>query len=309
MILTVRKAEASRKSTQVAVVQSIRVTSGCSETTGNVLQIKLDHLTVVPSQVSSQFKQQGAYTFFYQVVLPSAQPLTMPESPDPCNTFEVTVSPLLSQDQTFNFTFRLACPGPVVCSIFPPFTTVLVTHTYQTLKISVGPHPTGPVDTPRISVCTPAPPSSTSAKKPSVAPHVSVRVSPNCVQCTQPQTLMSRVLSPIPFKDIQVLPPNITAFFASTQMQPESTQVSFRRSFIQLADSDIISLTSSESDSEKIQDLPVLQSRTQACSPEPVVGNHWQKMIAIDPLVCPCLLLSMSVSAHTNFPDSPDAVG
>ena len=38
----------------------------------------------------------------------------MPASTDPHNTFEVTVPPVLGQHQPFEFTFRPACPGPVV---------------------------------------------------------------------------------------------------------------------------------------------------------------------------------------------------
>ena len=49
---------------------------------------------------------------------PSAPSCTtyMPASPDPHNTFEVTVPPLFGQDQSFTFTFHLAFPGPVVSS-------------------------------------------------------------------------------------------------------------------------------------------------------------------------------------------------
>jgi hypothetical protein len=38
----------------------------------------------------------------------------MPAPADPRNTIEVTVPPVLGQDQKFEFTFRPACPGPVV---------------------------------------------------------------------------------------------------------------------------------------------------------------------------------------------------
>jgi hypothetical protein len=54
--------------------------------------------------------------FFLKVILTCAHP-HMLASPDPRNTFGVTVPPLLSQDQSFTFTFRPACPRPVVSSL------------------------------------------------------------------------------------------------------------------------------------------------------------------------------------------------
>ena len=63
-----------------------------------------------------RLKQQSMSRPFFLVVLPCAQP-HMQATSDPCNTFEVTVPPLLTQDQSFNFTFHPARPGPVVSSI------------------------------------------------------------------------------------------------------------------------------------------------------------------------------------------------
>jgi hypothetical protein len=140
----------------------------------------------------------------------------MPASSDPRNTFEVTIPPLLGQDQSFNFTFRLACPGPVVSSIVH-LIILLLTCIYQIVKISMGPRPTGPVEPPHVSIGTPAPPSSALTRKPLTPSRVSVGVSPIHVQRTPPRTLMSRGLSPVPFENL--LPPNIAAFFASIQMQ------------------------------------------------------------------------------------------
>ena len=51
--------------------------------------------------------------FFSKSCLLCAQP-HMPAFTDPCNMFEVTVPPLLGQDQSFSFTFLPASPGPVV---------------------------------------------------------------------------------------------------------------------------------------------------------------------------------------------------
>ena len=229
----------------------------------------------------------------------------MPEPSDPHNTFEVTVPPLFGQEQTFTFTFRPACPGLVVSFILPPFTIVQLTLTYQTLKISMGPYMPGPVDLPCVSTCTPAPLSSAPARTPTTPQHVSVGVSPIYHQRTPPRTLMSRGLSPVPFENL--LRRDIAAFFASTQMQLEATQVSPGHSPVRLPDSDVISLTSSESDSEKIQDLPVLQSRTRARSPDSVAGNHWQMMIAKDPLVCPHLLLRCLYQLTQIFQTAPTA--
>ena len=63
-----------------------------------------------------RLKQQSMSRPFFLVVLPCAQP-HMQATSDPHNTFEVTVPPLLTQDQSFNFTFHPARPGPVVSSI------------------------------------------------------------------------------------------------------------------------------------------------------------------------------------------------
>jgi hypothetical protein len=219
----------------------------------------------------------------------------MPASSDPRNTFEVTIPPLLGQDQSFNFTFRPACPGPVVSSLH--LIILLLTCTYQTVKISMGPRPTGPVDPPRVSIGTPAPPSSALTRKPLTPPRVSVGVSPIHVQRTPPRTLVSRGLSPVPFENL--LPPDIAAFFASTQMQ--ITQPSPVHSPTRLANPDVISLTSSESDSDNICKRPFLRSRTRARSPEIVAETQ----VTMDPLVRPHFFW-MYVFAHSRFSDGPD---
>jgi len=41
----------------------------------------------------------------------------MPTSSNPHNTFKVTVPPVFGQDQSFGFTFRSACPRPIVSPI------------------------------------------------------------------------------------------------------------------------------------------------------------------------------------------------
>jgi hypothetical protein len=226
----------------------------------------------------------------------------MPATPDPRNTFEVTVPPLLGQDQSFEFTFCPASPGPVVSLSI--LIILLLTCMYQTVKISMGPCPTGPVDPPRVSICTPAPPSIPLARKPSTPLRVSVNVSPIHVQRTPPRTLVSRGLSPVPFENL--LPPDIAAFFNSTQMQlTQGTQVSPARPPVRLPDSEVISVTSSESDSENIRKglfLPSRRTRTRARSPEIVAETQ----VMMDPLVRRRLPFCRYVYAHSRFPDGPD---
>lgn len=116
-------------------------------------------------------------------------------SPDPRNTFEVTVPPLFGQDQSFSFTFRPACPGPV------------------TVKISVDPRPTTLVNPPAqaISVCTPIP--LAPIQKPSTPTRASVGVS--AVPNTPPRTFISRAVSPPPLE--LLLPPDLAEWLAETQ--------------------------------------------------------------------------------------------
>jgi len=147
----------------------------------------------------------------------------------------------------------------------------------------MGPHPTGPVDPPCLSICIPAPSSSTLAQKPSTPSCVSVGVSPIHIQHTPLQTLVSRGLSLVPFETL--LPPDIAAFFASMQIQ--ITQASPIHSPTHFADLEVISLSSSESDSESIHKTPFLQFRTQARSLEIIVETQ----LMMDPLVCPHLPL------------------
>jgi hypothetical protein len=82
---------------------------------------------------------------------------------------------------------------------------------------------------------------------------------------------------------LDLLPPDIAAFFNSTQMR--STQQSPVHTPPHLVDPDIISLASSESDSDNIRKRPLLHSRTRARSPELVPET--QLMFPMDPLVRP----------------------
>jgi hypothetical protein len=217
----------------------------------------------------------------------------MPTSAHPSNTFEVTVPPLLGQDQSFEFTFCPASPGPVVSITVPII--LLLTCMLQTVKISMGPRPTGPVDTPpRVFVYTPAPPSIAPDRQPLTPLRVSVGVSPIHVQRTPPRTLVSRGVSPVPFENL--LPPDIAAFFASTQMEARASPV---HNPTHPADLDAISLTSSESGSESVRQKP---SRARARSPEIVAETQ----MMMDPLVRRHLPFCMYVYAHLRFPDGPD---
>ena len=139
----------------------------------------------------------------------------------------------------------------------------------------MGPHPSSPVPSPR-----------TPTRKSSTPPRVLVGVSPICVQHTPPRTLVSRGCSPIPMLDL--LPPDIAAFFNSTQMQL-STQASDLSvpSPIQVGVLDVISLTSSESDSEG----PFLGSRIRARSPTLVPETQVAGGFVMDVLVRPHLCI------------------
>jgi len=71
----------------------------------------IDHPISGSHQVSLQLEHLKVRFYF------SSRPSLcspMPASPDPRNMFEVTVPHLFGQDQSFSFTFRPACPGPVV---------------------------------------------------------------------------------------------------------------------------------------------------------------------------------------------------
>ena len=122
---------------------------------------------------------------------------------------------------------------------------------------------------------------------------------------------MSRGLSPIPIEDL--LPPDITAFLNSTEMQ--TTQQSPVQSPVHtpphLVDPDVISLSDLESDSDNIPKRPVLESflqpRTRARSPE--IVPETQPLFRRDPLVCPHLSFLTYVYAHSIFPDVPDTMG
>jgi hypothetical protein len=199
----------------------------------------------------------------------------MPESPDPRNTFEVSVPPKFGQP--FEFSFRPACPGLVVSLFSLPFIITPPTCTYQTVKISMAPRPTSPIPSAR-----------TPARKPSTPSRVSVGVSPVRAQHTRPRTLVSRGCSPVPFKEL--LPPDIAAFFASTQMQ--LTEASSVHSPIQHTDA--ISVTSSESESETENERVLSKSRTRPRS----------LTIVPDALVRPHLLVFYNLL--TQFPDGPD---
>jgi hypothetical protein len=114
------------------------------------------------------------------------------------------------------------------------------------------------------------------ARKPPTPLHVSVGVSPIHVQHTPPRTLVSRGLSPVPFENL--LPPDIAAFFNSTQMQlTQSTQASPARPPVRLPDSDVISVTSSESASDHERPL----ARSSRPCPRAIVPETQ----VLDPLV------------------------
>jgi hypothetical protein len=198
----------------------------------------------------------------------------MPASPNPRNTFEVTVPPVFGQDHSFDFTFHPASPGPVVSAC--PFAYLLLTRTYQTVKIFMGPPPSSLVPSPR-----------TPSRKLSTPPRVSVGVSPIRIQRTPPRTLVSRGCSPTPLFDL--LPPDIAAFFNSTQMQLETTQQSLVpvHSPTRLTDSEVISLTSSESDN----DGSFIKRTTRAHSPDIVPETQVVNGFMVDPMVRPRLLI------------------
>jgi hypothetical protein len=159
----------------------------------------------------------------------------------------------------------------------------------------MGPPPTTPVTPSCVSACTGV---TFLRQRPSTPPRVSVGVSPIRVQRTPTRTFVSRGLSPVPFEHL--LPPDIAAFLASTQMQ--TTQASLVHTPTHLADQDAISLTSSESDSENIRTRPALASRTRARSPEIVAETQ----VMIDPLVRRRLFFYMYVYAHSIIPDGPN---
>jgi hypothetical protein len=83
------------------------------------------------------------------------------------------------------------------------------------------------------------------------APRVSVGISPIRAQHTPLRMLVSRGCSPVPM--ISLLPPDIAAFFNSTQMQLTQDSESSVALPVHLGVSDVISVTSSESDNEATQ--------------------------------------------------------
>src|SRR6267154_454689 len=137
----------------------------------------------------------------------------------------------------------------------------------------MGPRPASPI------------PSHTTARKPLTLtpPHVSVGLSLTHIQHTPPHTLMSRDCSLTPLFDL--LPPNLAAFLNSTQMQ--TTQNSPVHSPTRLADPDIVSVTSLESDNE----APSLKGRTRAHSPDIVPETQVVNRFMVDPMVRPHLLI------------------
>jgi hypothetical protein len=70
--------------------------------------------------VSAQFRHLYSFFIYKFGEQPTSlpQPLGMPALSDPRNTFEVTVPPLLDEGDFIDFTFRPACPGPVVSPYF-----------------------------------------------------------------------------------------------------------------------------------------------------------------------------------------------
>lgn len=152
----------------------------------------------------------------------------------------------------------------------------------------MGPRPASPI------------PSHTPAQRPLTPPRVSVGISPICVQHTPPRTVMSGGCLPAPLFDL--LPPDLAAFFNSTQMQ--STQHSPVHSPTRLADPDIVSVTSCESDNEAPS--PSLKRTTRARSPDIVPETQAVNGFVVDPLVCPHSVITYDFLTH--FPDGPDVV-
>ena len=120
---------------------------------------------------------------------------------------------------------------------------------------------------------------------------VLVGETPIRAQRTPPRTLISRGCSPIPTLD---LPPEIAAFFNSTQMQLQTTQES-EPVFLPVRpqDPEVISLTSSGSqDSER----PFSKSRMRARSPTIVPETQVLGGFMMDCFVCSffsvCILLT-----------------
>jgi len=151
---------------------------------------------------------------------------------------------------------------PDLLWVLPLFIILLLTCTSQTVKIFICSHPTSPI--------------------PSVPP----------------RSLMLRGCSPILMFDL--LPPNLAAFFNSTQMQ-ETQQLSGYYP-IQVADSDIISITSSESENEKVS----IKSWTWPCSLELILETQVVCGIKMDILVHPDWLDFYICIAHSDFPYGPD---
>lgn len=149
----------------------------------------------------------------------------------------------------------------------------------------MGSHPTrtGPVHPLHVPIDTPTPHTSPPAQKPLTPSRVSVGVSPIPALRTPPRTLISRGCSPTPLFDL--LPPDIAAFFNDTQMQFEATQqpMAAVRSHTRLANPDVVSVTSSESDNEG---LP-LKNRPISRSPGIVPETQVMTTYAMDCLVCP----------------------
>ena len=102
--------------------------------------------------VSAQFQLHGVSFFFLQVVLPCAHP-PMPASPDPRNTFEVTVPPHFGEDQTFSFTFHPVFPGPVVSFLCLMILLNLYTPDAEHLYGPVSDCPSGSPFRPRLCAC------------------------------------------------------------------------------------------------------------------------------------------------------------
>ena len=102
-----------------------------------------------------------------------------------------------------------------------------------------------------------------------------------------------------------LLPPDIAAFFNSTQMQ--LTQQSPVHTPTRLEDPEVISLTSSESD-----DIngggPSLKHTTQARSPDIVPETQVMNGFVVDCMVRP-RLFNFFYNLLNQFPDGPDVVG
>jgi hypothetical protein len=101
-----------------------------------------------------------------------------------------------------------------------------------------------------------------------------------------------------------LLPPDIAAFFNDTQMQFEATQQSMAavRSHTRLADPDIVSVTSSDSDNEGQSSKDKTKSRSPDIVPETQVANRF----AVDCLVGPTFIIIYY--RLTQFPDGPNVV-